>query len=88
MLNGRSKNDRPAKYTYVGPHGKSVIDVAWVNEIALTKISNFEILYSGCVSDHFPSLVQIEIEKHILQKTQINTQKLIKLEWDDNKRNE
>jgi hypothetical protein len=62
MLNGRSIKDTPAKFTYVGAQGKSVIDVAWANDSALTFTTNFEILYSSPVSDHFPCVVNIKTD--------------------------
>ncbi len=89
LLNGRSRNDCPAKFTYIGKNGKSVINVGWANDYALTKITNFEISYSYCVSDHFPCIVQFKLfETETSRETSNNKSQITKYKWNTNKTNQ
>jgi hypothetical protein len=83
LLNGRTKNDHPAKPTFTGHQGGSVIDVAWVNEIVLTEITNFEILHTYCVSDHFPCLIKMNVPGKKFTKPIITFYKTNKLKWEN-----
>jgi hypothetical protein len=85
LLNGRSENDKPAKFTYIGPSGRSVIDVAWVNENALPEILNFEIAYMGHVSDHFPCRVQLAFNGPQFDREAASPQAITSFKWDPNK---
>ena len=40
VINGRANSDFPAKFTYVGGSGCSVIDLIWVNDMALSEIAD------------------------------------------------
>ena len=59
VLNGRSTKDEVANYTYIGPRGRSVIDLVWFSPSAIDLISNFEVLYFVQSSDHFPVCVRL-----------------------------
>jgi hypothetical protein len=88
LLNGRTQNDSPAKFTYVGKNGKSVVDVAWVNLQALTKTTNFEINYSGSVSDHLPCIINLKFPGNNRKNIIKQSQKFTKLKWNTNKLND
>jgi hypothetical protein len=86
VLNGRTKGDTPAKYTYVGENGRSIVDLAWANEIAQTTTTNFQVLHTGCISDHFPIMLQMNVpQKPKQQNNHQKLQKLTKLKWDSSK---
>jgi exonuclease III len=85
LLNGRSKGDCPAKFTYVGLNGRSVIDVAWVNERALTNTTNFQVHYSSYVSDHFPCVLELMVPKKPKTSQTKRSQQVDKIKWDRDK---
>lgn len=85
ILNGRSKSDCPANFTFVAPQGRSVIDVVWVNDQALVEILDFEVLYTNFISDHFPCLVKINSINKPAHLIRANPSKVTKLKWNNNK---
>jgi hypothetical protein len=88
LLNGRSKGDNPANFTFVGSQGKSVIDVAWVNDTAAVDVVDFDVLYNLFVSDHLPCRIKLlgpkVLHKHAI--TPLN--KVKKMRWDQTKADE
>lgn len=58
-MNGRTIGDRPSSYTYLGPRGKSVIDLVWINWNYVHLIDNMFIDYNINNSDHFPCVLQL-----------------------------
>lgn len=81
LLNGRSKNDNPAKFTFIGKNGKSIVDLAWVNHQALTNTTNFEIKYSGSISDHLPCMVKLKTQVNIENIKQKCFKNIVKFKW-------
>ncbi len=84
ILNGRSSKDTPAKFTFVGRQGSSVIDVAWANDYALTHTTNFEILYSRFASDHFPCVITMKT-KYEKSSQKSSPQNIRRIKWNQQK---
>ena len=59
LLNGRTRGDCPAQFTFCSGSGCSVIDLFWVNNSCLELIENLEVMNTICSSDHFPIIVTI-----------------------------
>lgn len=54
LVNGRSPGDSPARYTYVGPRGRSTIDFAFTDVTNLHLVHDFFVDQLILPSDHFP----------------------------------
>ena len=66
VMNGRTNSDSPAQFTYIGGRGCSVIDLIWVNNIALNKIEDLRVYASPVHSDHFPVILSLKnVEKKV-----------------------
>lgn len=65
LLNGRTTSDYPAKTTFCGAQGTSIIDLAWMNIEDVDKIIDLEVTYNSTLSDHFPVLVNLSMKKQI-----------------------
>lgn len=61
LLNGRSKSDSPADFTFVGAQGHSVIDLVWFSLNGLPLCGDFRVLDLPTLSDHLPVLLEINI---------------------------
>lgn len=59
VLNGRSKSDCPAQYTYLSKSGKSIIDYVWGNYAGIHAISDFLVSDRVLDSDHLLLAVTI-----------------------------
>lgn len=59
VLNGRTSLDRPAKFTYTGVGGNSVIDLVWCNIDCINLVKNLTVLSHSTLSDHSPVLLSI-----------------------------
>lgn len=59
LLNGRCLGDVPANFTFLGPNGASVIDLAWCSTGALPFIQGLQVLQLATLSDHFPLVLDI-----------------------------
>ena len=53
LINSRSRDDKPGRYTYLSNVGKSVIDLGWCNVVALELINDFKTLNIVTHADHF-----------------------------------
>lgn len=62
MLNGRTISDTPAHFTYVGPSGKSIIDLWWINSNLIESIYIFEVSDVGTLSDHLPVRIVLKLK--------------------------
>lgn len=61
VVNGRSKSDSPAQYTFMGHSAKkSIIDLVWANNKALTEIEDLKVLDCIIESDHYPLLLTLK----------------------------
>lgn len=81
-INGRTFNDSPAQYTYIGVNGSSVIDLVWGSLSALGFIMDFNVLNIVTSSDHFPTIVKMRPE--IVKINNLRENKIknsIKLKW-------
>jgi len=58
VLNGRSKSDTPANYTYVD--GKSIIDLAWSTLSFLDYVLDF-CVDTFSLSDHYPCCITLKL---------------------------
>uniref|UniRef100_T1I9R7 Endo/exonuclease/phosphatase domain-containing protein n=1 Tax=Rhodnius prolixus TaxID=13249 RepID=T1I9R7_RHOPR len=61
VCNGRSYSDFPANYTFIGPQGKSVIDLVWLDFLMLKYICNFNVTPMTSFSDHLLCKLQLQI---------------------------
>lgn len=62
LLNGRTRSDDPADFTYVGPRGRSVIDLVWSNLPGLDHVIDLTVLHDVFYSDHFPVQVKVTFQ--------------------------
>lgn len=67
VCNSRAVGDNPAKFTFNGPMGKSVIDLVWCLFSGFTYFKNFRVLDLSTHSDHFPVVVDLRDVNMILQ---------------------
>lgn len=84
-LNGRTRGDSPANFTFVSGVGKSVIDLAWVNQSALGIVSDL-IVRTDVVSssDHFP----VELVLSRPQATSLSRLSYTSIRWLDSLKDE
>jgi hypothetical protein len=61
VLNGRTTSDHPAQFTYHGPNGNSVCDLAWINSFANDIITDFQVSNQIITSDHNPILIKTNL---------------------------
>ena len=61
VLNGRTINDSPARFTFTNKNGSSVIDLVWVNTKAIETIVDMEVALLPTLSDHFPVMITLDI---------------------------
>lgn len=61
IVNGRFTGDQPAKYTYVGTQGSSVIDLVLYNVYAIYLIKDFKVLNIVTKSSHFPVVLELNL---------------------------
>lgn len=80
LLNGRSKNDSPAQFTYVSNLGTSVIDLVWCNFSCIEKINNFRVTSIPTRSDHLPVMLTLKL----ISGTPKISNKILKLVWHEN----
>ena len=76
VINGRSPSDSPAQYTHVSSLGKSVIDLIWVNDIALDYIDDLKVVLTPVHSDHFPLI--LTLQHNDTKNIAVNTKTLFK----------
>ena len=68
LINGRSKSDFPAQYTFVSGVGCSVIDLVWVNLEATKILKDLRVLNDLISrSDHFP--VKLTLKEEIIYES-------------------
>lgn len=79
LLNGRSKNDCPAQFTFMNSLGTSVIDLVWCNQNCIEKIVNFKVNDVPTRSDHLPLVIALKTGLNISK----NNNKVSKLVWKD-----
>lgn len=78
LLNGRTRSDYPAMYTYCAKQGNSVIDLIWVNITGMNFIDDLKVNTNVFASDHFP--VCLQLTSFLQNKSQDKTQ----LKYDNN----
>ncbi|KAI5737257.1 hypothetical protein M8J76_011596 [Diaphorina citri] len=61
VLNGRTVSDRNGEITFVGPNGKSVIDLVWVSRCLLPYVDDFMVCSDVFPSDHFPCVLKLNL---------------------------
>lgn len=66
VCNGRSPSDSPAKYTYIGHNGASIVDLVWVSFSCINSIKDFEIVDIGHFSDHAVCLLTLLTESSMI----------------------
>ena len=82
MLNGRSKGDSPAGYTYISANGISIIDLAWCSLSGIHLIKDFEVAEIATRSDHLAILVILDYKtyknyRYITRKIDLKNRKNI-----------
>ena len=76
VINGRTADDTPAKFTYMSNRGSSVIDLFWSNRNGLDLVGNFKVVDLVSRSDHFPIMMEMNLlSDNILNKNEL------KLKW-------
>lgn len=66
LLNGRSRGDSPAQFTFANSNGQSTVDLIWVNSLSLHLIEDMWVDNIWSSSDHFP--ITVEIRSTVPQK--------------------
>lgn len=61
LLNGRTTNDHPGQYTFVGHQGKSTIDLVYINLECTNFILDLSVLPHVSLSDHLPVCLKIAL---------------------------
>ncbi|CAG5100696.1 Similar to LINE-1 retrotransposable element ORF2 protein (Homo sapiens) [Cotesia congregata] len=59
LLNGRCQPDTSGNFTFFGPQGLSVVDLAWVNLAGVDLITEFRVDQSLYCSDHYPIMLKL-----------------------------
>lgn len=62
LLNGRSRSDSPANFTFCGECGKSVIDLVWTNAVGASLARDLGVRQILTGSDHFPVELYLDSE--------------------------
>lgn len=63
LLSGRTPGDTPAQYTFIGPMGRSTIDLVWTNLPGLELIKDSAIHFNSNDTDHLMNIVILKIYK-------------------------
>lgn len=83
LLNGRMRGDHPGNFTYVSHNGKSTIDLVWAHFDSLRFCSNLEILNTVTKSDHFPLLLNLNMNVYNGQSnSNLKRREWTKFNWD------
>ncbi|XP_043480334.1 uncharacterized protein LOC122510015 [Leptopilina heterotoma] len=69
LLNGRTRSDSPANFTFVSSQGESVNDLVWCSSETLPFIQDLQVKQIATSSDHFPVFLSLISIKH---KDEIN----------------
>lgn len=73
VLNGRSKKDIPAQFTFSQSNGSSVIDLVWSTLNSFEFLFDFSVLSITTMSNHFPVIVECELNiENLHTKTVVN----------------
>lgn len=85
VLNGRSISDPCGEFTFVGPMGRSVIDLVWVNSNLLHSVHDFEVVTDVTPSDHFPCKLSLDLNwlSGIGVEQEEGQRVITKIKWDD-----
>ena len=80
LVNGRSKSDCPAQFTYCSGFSSSILDLVWVNLQMLENLVDLEVMVENenyvCLSDHFPVHVTLNRgESNDAEKMNISIQR-------------
>lgn len=62
LLNGGTRSDHPAQYTFQSDTGGSVIDLVWSNTLGLSYIRDLRVEIDTTLSDHFKVLVELDLD--------------------------
>ncbi|CAA9998994.1 unnamed protein product [Nesidiocoris tenuis] len=62
VINGRSQSDRTGDFTCFSHNGMSIVDLVWVNTIAIADIRDFKLSPFDSASDHEPCLLELAMD--------------------------
>lgn len=85
LLNGRTVNDHPGQYTFVGHQGKSTIDLVYINFECTNFILDLIVLPHVSLSDHLPVCLKIALPTPAHMNEQLtghHLRTLTRLRWD------
>lgn len=84
LCNGRSMSDSPAKFTYIGGNGTSVIDLVLGSLSASPFLRDFKVLKWGTRSDYLSVEVHLNVPAHGLVSVDHRTE-VVKLKFGSSK---
>lgn len=61
VCNGRFNKDLPARFTFIGKLGCSVIDLIWINSLLINACLEFEVKFVSAHSDHLLIVLYLDI---------------------------
>lgn len=62
VINGRTKSDRPANFTFSAEIGNSTVDLVWVNIEGIKYVRDLFVHAEASLSDHFPVSIQTNFQ--------------------------
>lgn len=83
VLNGRTPDDEPGQYFFIGSNGSSVIDYVWVDYDFLDIFGSFKVMRILTSSDHFPIQVSISNKTIDMHNLKIYNTSYKSLKWDN-----
>jgi len=86
ILNGCTTGDRDGRYTYISPHGESVIDYCLLAAEHPNHTINL-VVASRVESDHLPLEITVDDETHTMNNVISETKCISNVRWDPEKAN-
>lgn len=74
LLNGRTKSDCPAQFTFSSAVRDSVVDLIWVNILGLELIEEIRVSFEVTFSDHCPVTLDFTTPDEIIDPVAVTTE--------------